>query len=172
MPFEETKKCQHVMASGRKCMSPAMKKRRFCVFHLRARQQNARILAKQGGEAQFQVGVLEDANSVQLALMQVMQMLATRTLDHKTAGTMLYALQTASINLHRPEFKAVDPQEEKDQEVLDALIALGKHLNEVPTPEGQKYADRLGRAEKQWWESTHPSAAKNEETAGPEEGPA
>jgi hypothetical protein len=171
MPFEETKKCQHVMASGRKCMSPAMRKRRFCVFHLRARQQNARISAKQG-EPQFQTPVLEDANSVQLALMQVMQMLATRKLDHKTAGTMLYALQTASINLRLPEFKAVDPKEEQDQEVLDALIALGKHLNDTPSTQGQKYAERFAKAEKQWWQSTHPSAAKNEETASPEEGPA
>jgi hypothetical protein len=55
------------------------------------------------------VPVLEDANAVQMALMQVMQLLATGRMDHKTAGLMLYALQTASINLRRTSFEAYDP---------------------------------------------------------------
>ncbi len=162
MPFEKTRKCQHVMMSGKKCMSPAMRRRRFCVFHLRARQQNARILGKQAGEAQFQVPLLEDANSVQLTVMQVMQMLATRALDHKTAGTMLYALQTASINLSRPEFKGMDPEEEKGNAVLDALISIGKHLRDPITPEGQPYADELARASKESWEAKHPPQDERE----------
>jgi hypothetical protein len=61
------------------------------------------------------VAVLEDANSVQMALMQAMQMLATAQVDHKTAGLMLYALQTASLNLRDTEFEA----EEATDDVID-----------------------------------------------------
>ena len=46
--------------------------------------------------------------SPQLALMQVMQELAWGRMDHKTAGLLLYALQTASINLRRAKFEPSD----------------------------------------------------------------
>ena len=41
-----------------------------------------------------------------MALMKVIQMLGSGQLDHKTAGLMLYALQTASNNLRNTEFEA------------------------------------------------------------------
>jgi hypothetical protein len=126
--------CQHIKMNGSRCGSSAAKGRRYCHFHKEAHLQKARINNDVQGVKPFQVPILEDAHSVQLGLMQVMHMLATRSLDHKTAGMMLYALQTASINLRRPEFKAVDPQEQKEREALEALITLGKHLKE-PVPE-------------------------------------
>ena len=45
---------------------------------------------------------------MQMALMQVMQLLGTGQMEHKTAALMLYALQTASCNLRNPEFEARD----------------------------------------------------------------
>ena len=56
----------------------------------------------------FDLPLLEDANSVQTALMKVIQMLGSGGLDHKTAGLMLYALQTASNNLRNVDFEADD----------------------------------------------------------------
>ena len=38
--------------------------------------------------------------------MKVMQMLGSGRMDHRTAGLMLYALQTASVNLRNAEFEA------------------------------------------------------------------
>jgi hypothetical protein len=49
--------------------------------------------------------VLEDANSIQVALMQVMRLLISAQIDHRTAGLLLYALQTASVNLARTTFE-------------------------------------------------------------------
>jgi hypothetical protein len=49
--------------------------------------------------------VLEDANSIQVALMQVMRLLLTAQIEHRTAGLLLYALQTASANLARTSFE-------------------------------------------------------------------
>ncbi|MGA2377474.1 MAG: hypothetical protein ABSF72_18325 [Candidatus Sulfotelmatobacter sp.] len=65
-------------------------------------------MGSQFGQARFVVPLLEDANSVQMALMQVMQLLGTGQMEHKTAALMLYALQTASCNLRNTEFEAED----------------------------------------------------------------
>jgi hypothetical protein len=85
--------------NGTQCGCPALRRRRLCFFHVRCQDQRQRILDDQFKQNSFVVPVLEDANAVQLALMQVMQMLANGQMDHKTAGLMLYALQTASGNL-------------------------------------------------------------------------
>jgi hypothetical protein len=51
---------------------------------------------------------LEDANSIQVGLAEVMRLLVTQEIDHKTGALLLYAMQTASMNLKRtslePEF--------------------------------------------------------------------
>jgi hypothetical protein len=47
----------------------------------------------------FDLPPLEDANSIQLALMQVTRLLLSGRIENKTAGLVLYALQTASMNL-------------------------------------------------------------------------
>jgi hypothetical protein len=48
---------------------------------------------------------------VQVALMKVIQMLGSGLINHKTAGLVLYALQTASSNLRNADF---EPEEVSD----------------------------------------------------------
>jgi hypothetical protein len=86
------------------------------------------------GASEYELPVLEDAQAVQLALMSVMQMLAKGSIEHKTAGLMLYALQTASSNLRRPEFEPMNKEEEDRAAALKALIQLGRHLDETIDP--------------------------------------
>jgi hypothetical protein len=47
----------------------------------------------------LQLPTLEDANSIQMALMQVMEALLRDQIDNKLAGLLLYGLQIASSNL-------------------------------------------------------------------------
>ena len=49
--------------------------------------------------------LFEDANSVQVTLMQITRLLIAGDIDTKTAGLILYALQTASSNLSRTRFE-------------------------------------------------------------------
>ena len=105
MSFDNVPRCQHVKMNGTQCGSPALRRRRLCFFHVHCQDQRKRI-ASEFKQARFVVPVLEDANAVQMALMQVMQLLASGQMDHKTAGLMLYALQTASANLRNTEFEA------------------------------------------------------------------
>ena len=97
--------------NGVQCMSPALKWRRLCFFHNRIRREQARNARDESTQRRFELPLLEDANSVQVSLMKVMQMLGSGRLDHKTAGLMLYALQTASCNLRNLSF---EPSESTD----------------------------------------------------------
>jgi hypothetical protein len=109
MGLENVNRCQHVKVNGTQCGSPAL--RRLCFFHGRCQEQRARIVENQFKQARFVVPVLEDANAVQMALMQVMELLSTGQMEHKTAALMLYALQTASCNLRNTEFEAEDVED-------------------------------------------------------------
>ncbi len=109
MALGNVPRCQHIKMNGVQCGSPALYRRRQCFFHERAREQHTRIVKDQFKQARFVVPVLEDANAVQMALMQVMQLLAWGQMDHKMAGLLLYGLQTASCNLRYVDFEPAEP---------------------------------------------------------------
>jgi hypothetical protein len=50
-------------------------------------------------DATLLLPILEDANSIQVALMKVMRLLLANAIPYKTAGLLFYGLQTASANL-------------------------------------------------------------------------
>src|ERR1700689_4451055 len=108
MALEDVPRCQHIKVNGTQCGSPRLRNRRYCFFHDRIRREQAIIAADASAQRKFALPLLEDANSVQVALMKVIQMLASGTVDHKTAGLILYALQTASANLRNADFEVND----------------------------------------------------------------
>jgi len=120
-------RCQHIKVNGTQCGSPALRRNRFCFFHKRFQDQRIHLAAdrKRRGPAAFVLPLLEDANSVQIALMQVMRLLVTQQMDHKTASLLLYALQTASSNLRQTNFKPL-----KHDVILDPRDAANSLLGE------------------------------------------
>jgi len=100
-------RCQHLKINGTQCGSPALRRNRFCFFHKRFQDERIRLSADRArrGVATFILPVLEDADSIQIALMQVMRLLLSQQIEHKTASLLLYALQTASTNLRLTNFK-------------------------------------------------------------------
>ena len=114
---ETIARCQHIKVNGTQCASPAVHARRFCYFHNQYRQKTLQInsnLQQQRGKVTLPL--LEDANSIQMGLVQVMRLLLTQQIDHRTAGVLLYGLQTASANLKHTLFEpeptrvVVDPK--------------------------------------------------------------
>jgi hypothetical protein len=99
-------RCQHLKTNGTQCGSPALRRNRFCYFHKRYQEERIRLNAdrRRRGAATFFLPVLEDANSIQMSLMQIMRLLLTGQIEHKTASLLLYALQTASTNLRLTKF--------------------------------------------------------------------
>ena len=89
----------------------------------------ARIEAGHGPllPATIALPVLEDANSIQVSLMQIMRFLVSGQIDHKTAGLLLYALQTASANLSRTTFEPYIRDVVFDPRALGENL-LGEHI--------------------------------------------
>jgi hypothetical protein len=101
-------RCQHIKVNGTLCASPALRRNRFCYFHKRHHEERVLLnadRAKQRRKVSLTLPVLEDANSIQVSLMQIMRLLLVGQIDGKTAGLLLYALQTASANLGRVGFE-------------------------------------------------------------------
>ncbi len=108
------RQCEHVKTNGEFCGSPALRGRNYCYFHLsyhgsrlRAEREHTRALANGGDTAvvPLELPPLEDAASIQMALMQVIDAILHNRIDSKRAGLVLYALQTASSNLARADFE-------------------------------------------------------------------
>jgi hypothetical protein len=103
-------RCQHIKVNGTQCGSPALRTRKFCFFHQQWRGKRVRINPNAARRpASITLPVLEDANSIQVAVMQVTRLLLSGQIEHKTAGLTLYALQIASSNLARTSFEASRP---------------------------------------------------------------
>jgi hypothetical protein len=106
-------RCEHIKANGTQCGSPSIRNKRLCFFHGRCQEQRltladsvASVPAGVSIAPALNMPVLEDANSVQVAIMQVMGLLLTGQVEHKTAALLLYGLQTASCNLRHSSFEA------------------------------------------------------------------
>jgi hypothetical protein len=105
MGFEDVPRCQHIKVNGVQCGSPALRRKAYCYFHERVQYERKLAAENNSAPRNFGFPLLEDANSIQVALMKIVQMLGAGCLDIKTAGLMLYALQTASANLRHAKFE-------------------------------------------------------------------
>ena len=161
-------RCQHIKVNGTQCGSPALRRNRLCYFHKSWQGASIALGANRArrNRAVFDLPLLEDANSIQLALMQVMRLILSGQLDGKTAGLLLYALQTASSNLSRTNFEptiktrvVIDPRTvdqtplgedpwrredyevEADQEQPDEAAAADEESPEEEIPQIQAVAE-------------------------------
>jgi hypothetical protein len=98
-------RCQHIKINGTQCGSPAMRGRRLCYFHLNASTLQTFRMGDPRCITPYTLPLLEDAESIQIALMRVTDMIVKNLLQPKQAGLILYALQTASYNLTRSDFQ-------------------------------------------------------------------
>jgi hypothetical protein len=123
-------RCRHLKVNGTQCGSPALKDHRFCFFHQQWHERKLVINSSRArkGRASITLPVLEDANAIQLSVMQIMQMLLSGQIEQKTAGLLFYGLQIASSNLKHTNFEP----ETKNEIVIDpkktAETRLGQPL--------------------------------------------
>src|SRR6516225_2896493 len=121
-------RCQHLKTNGTQCGSPALRRNCFCYFHKRYQEERIRLGVdrRRRGTATFFLPVLEDANSVQMSLMQIMRLLLTGQIEHKTASLLLCALQTASANLRQTNFRPM-----VHEVILDPRAAAESPLEKI-----------------------------------------
>lgn len=134
MGLENVPRCQHIKVNGTRCGSPALRRRRRCYFHEQFRIDRAKSASDVFAQRRLQLPVLEDANAVQVALMKVIEMLGYGRMDHRTAGLLLYALQTASYNLRHTTFEA--------ESVPEAAIDSSPNHTDVSRRNGRQWLMR------------------------------
>ena len=93
------KSCTHIKVTGVRCGSPALHGEQFCYFHQRmlrsVRFPSSRVLRS---------ALLEDPESIQASLMEVVNGLLRGTLELKRGELILRALNTAVRNIRRVRF--------------------------------------------------------------------
>jgi hypothetical protein len=95
--------CRHIMPSGRKCHSPALRGQAYCYYHT-----NLRRHGRPPSTDNLTLSSIEDHRGIQIALSQVLSVLNSPYLDTRRAGLMLYGLQLAAqLAKHNSEFEHV-----------------------------------------------------------------
>jgi len=178
MALEDVPRCQHVKVNGVQCGSPAMRRRRRCYFHDRMLDGRKQFAAESciKPRPMFSMCLLEDANSVQVALMQVLNLLGSGQMDPKTAGLMLYGLQTASANLRHVKFEAEKATDVViDRNTVDQTCINGPQwfardfAGQVQEQQEQEEAEKPAAAASAGQVPAEPAADKvHPEKAGPE----
>jgi hypothetical protein len=150
-------RCAHVKVDGLRCGSPRMKTGALCYTHQRMAESR---LPAPPQAPRLPSMMMEDANSIQVALMEVTRSLLAGQITEKTAGKLLYSLQIAASNLKRltfhetPQLMAVDPpaesadlrkQEACSYDSLDPDLKL--RLQEISDEVDRRLREKSSRAE-------------------------
>jgi hypothetical protein len=126
-------RCQHLKVNGTQCGSPALRRNRFCFFHKRFQEEKIKLNCDRArrGNATFILPVLEDADSIQVSLMQIMRLLLSGRIDREHAGPLLYALQTATLNLRNVTIEPRDINDVViDRNTIDQTCIGGNQWND------------------------------------------
>ena len=125
--------CEHIKGNGLRCGSPALRQRRYCYFHFCAHDLRRR--RRQQPNAPFVLPLLEDANSIQMAIQQVAEAVLEERIDNKRAGLVLFALQTAACNLKNTDFEPKQLREAPEQAspmITESVELLLREMDRPP----------------------------------------
>ncbi|HUR37011.1 MAG TPA: hypothetical protein VM009_04285 [Terriglobales bacterium] len=104
MPIHpNARQCTYIKPDAFRCGGPAVDRSDFCHHH--------DGLIRRFEERKFRVPALDDQNSIQVALMDVINALLARTIDRADAYAVIYALQTARNNVRGLTLTPPSPDE-------------------------------------------------------------
>jgi hypothetical protein len=92
--------CTHIRVTGVRCGSPALRGEQFCYFH----QRMLRTVKGPPNSRVHHAALLEDEESIQASLMEVVNALLRGSIELKRAELILRALNTAVRNIRRVNF--------------------------------------------------------------------
>jgi hypothetical protein len=137
-------RCQHLKVNGTQCGSPALRRNRFCFFHKRFQEEKIELNCDRArrNSTTFILPVLEDADSIQVSLMQIMSLLLRGQIEPKHASQLLYALQTATLNLRNVTIEPDDINDVViDRSTIDQTCIGGNQWNDEDFDETEEEED-------------------------------
>src|SRR5580698_3000365 len=97
-PDQKSKTCRHIFTAGHRCGSYALRGEPFCYYHHDRRDPIARQTLKsrraRSSSFEFELPDPTDRLAIQLSIVEVLQRVASNSLDTRRAGILLYGLQT------------------------------------------------------------------------------
>src|ERR1035438_7535916 len=149
-------RCQHIKVDGVQCGSPALRDHRRCYFHDRWERIDPMHRRPHSALGDGVLPALEDANSIQLALAEVMRLSIMGHIEYRVFALLLRALRIASANLKhlsptpQPTHIVIDP-ESVENRPLGATAwseAEGQDYDMIETEESapETSAKEIGRA--------------------------
>jgi hypothetical protein len=118
--------CTHIKVNGIRCGSPALRSEVFCYFH----QRMIRGVRTPPKSRLHPIALIENAASIQVSLMEVINALVRNTIDLRRAQLILRALQIAARNSRYAHLDL--PEREMVREVPDYPDAPAPQKPEVP----------------------------------------
>ncbi len=101
----QSPRCSRLKKNGEPCRAPAVKGETLCYFHYSAEHTKR--------HPEIQIDVLEDRESVQITLKQIMELVAGGKMSSRDAAVLLRATQIAGAMLLKPATKVVQPAKGK-----------------------------------------------------------
>jgi len=140
--------CEYLKPNGEFCGSPALRGRDYCHWHLTcvARRLSAEKQEATQDRTPLELPPLEDANSVQLAVMMVIDAMLHNRVGPRMSGHLLYALQIASSNLKQgvdfhpaklqdADGKTMTPVRCTQYDALEADFDIAEHAEQLKSTE-------------------------------------
>ena len=127
--MQNTKSCTHIKISGVRCGSPSLRGQQFCYYH----QRMHRGVRTPPQSRLHPLACIEDKESIQAALAEVINALLRNTIDMKRATLILRALHIAVKNDARASVRVSEREMVKDvpeydetapSHIADGLIDL------------------------------------------------
>src|SRR5579864_6208096 len=95
-------RCQWVRQDGTSCRSPQMKQHIYCFAHMQMAEARTLLLM---------LPPPEDANAIQVGLMQIQKAMIEDRISMKKAGLLLYSMQLALTNVGQTTFGQAKDEE-------------------------------------------------------------
>lgn len=152
MGMDDAPRCTYIKVTGHRCGSPALRGEHFCFFHTRmVKGVSYRVDMQMVPSA-----VLEDAEAVQVGLMDVMSQLLERRIHWREASLVIRALEAAARNVRHVRFGR----------------NLQEMVRELPNWEEQFFKEHPEHAPEEWGEkSKRESGVSGGETSSSDEPP-
>jgi hypothetical protein len=148
-PNQATRICSHIKVNGVRCGSPALRGEVFCYFH----QRLIRGVRTPPKSRLHPMAFLEDEESIQASLMEVINALVRNTIDFRRAQLILRALHIATKNVLRTDFdcsmyrnvvnEVPQYSAPADQPKPDPAVSQSRALSEIRPPKPIRIASTI-----------------------------
>jgi hypothetical protein len=155
--FNEVHECEHVFHDGNSCMNVAGPQQHFCRWHRTAAEREERRISyasRRRNKDQIEdleIPTIEDPESLQIAIHEVMDAIIDGRLKNHQAGHLLYGLQLSLSNvkrrLHFPRTKYSvfnlinDLEEAFEERKLEKQAAQERRALKKKPPQSVKLTD-------------------------------